>query len=407
MTRVNTKHLFLSLMLLILYLSCSSENRNDNFIKHQVKRTKFVNKITTSGIIEANKTYTVACPGIWGNVTITYLIPEGTSVNEGDTVCIIEASELKNSYQEAVKNLETAKAEYNKSIAELNLQYLLLDSQVKTIELSTEISRLDSSKIAFTSQAHQKLIELKIEKAEIEKEKIQKKLEFLKIINTSELKKMEMKIKQAENNVAREKEKLDKLVLKSNTAGMVIYAISPYSGNKIREGDIVWWNSTIIIIPDMSKMLIKLTVNEPHFKLIEKDQNVNITIDAFPDIKLTGKITKKTPMGKPIKKDSKVNFFEVFASIDSSKFKFQPGLSITCDVILESVPDAIVVPLLAVFEKDSLKVVYITKGEKYIRQTVKLKCNSDNYAVIAEGLKGNEEIILTEPPEDLITVRGK
>lgn len=393
-------------MLLMLYLSCSSENRNHNFIKHKVKRTVFVNKITTSGIIEANKTYSISCPGIWTDVTITYLIPEGTYVNEGDTVCIIEASELKNNYQEAVKNLETAKAEYNKSIAELNLQYLLLDSQVKTIELSTEISRLDSSKIAFTSQAHHKLIELEIKKAEIEKEKIQKKSEFLKIINTFELKKMEMKIKQAENKVAREKEMLDKLVIKSTTAGMVIYAIRS-SGNKIREGDIVWGGRLLIEIPDMSKMLIKLTVNEPHFKLIEKDQIVNITIDAFPNIKLTGKIIKKTPMGKPIKKDSKVNFFEVYASIDSSDFKIQPGLSITCDVILESVPDAIVVPLLAVFEKDSLKVVYITKGDKYIRQTVKLASHSDNYAVIAEGLKGNEEIILNEPPEDLITIRKR
>ena len=407
MTRVNTKHIFFFLMLLILYLSCSSENRYDNFIKHKVKRTEFINKITTYGIIEATKTYTIACPGIWEDATITYLIPEGTYVNEGDTVCIIEADELENDYKEAVKNLETTKAEYNKSIADLNLQYLLLDSQVKTIESSTEISRLDSIKLAFASQVYRKLIELEIEQAEIEKEKIQKKLEFLKIINKFELKRMEMKIKQAENNVARIKEQLDKLVLKSNTAGMVTYTILWTSGKKIREGDIVWGRMNIIQIPDMSKMLIKLTVNETHFKRIEKDQNINITIDAFPDIKLTGKITNKTPVGKPIKEDSNVKVFEVFASIDSSDFTIQPGLSITCDVIKESVPDTIVVPLLAVFEKDSLKVVYITEGEKYKRQIVKLACKSDNYAVIAEGLKGNEEIILTEPPEDLIIVRGE
>lgn len=174
MMRFNTKHIFLSLMLLILYLSCSSENRNDTFIKHKVKRTEFVSKITTSGIIEANKTYAIACPGIWTDATITYLIPEGTYVNEGDTVCILEASELKNNYQEAVKNLETAKAEYNKSIAELNLQYLLLDSQFKTIELSTEISRLDSSKIAFTSQAHQKKLSLKFKRLKFKKKKFKK-----------------------------------------------------------------------------------------------------------------------------------------------------------------------------------------------------------------------------------------
>ena len=57
-------------------------------------------------------------------------------------------------------------------------------------------------------------------------------------------------------------------------------------------------------------------------------------------------------------------------------------LLVKCDVILESIPDTIVVPLLAVFEKDSSKIVYISKGEKYKRQTVNLACNSDNFAVI-------------------------
>jgi HlyD family secretion protein len=404
MIRLKTEFV-LFLALFIFYSSCSSEKRSDNLIKHKVKKTTFVNKITTSGIIEANKTYAISCPGIWTDATITYLIPEGTYVKEGDTVCILESSVLSNSYEDALKNLESAKAEYNKSVATINMQYVMLDSEVKTIESSTEISRLDSSKLAFNSKANQKIIELKIKKDEIAKEKIERKLEFLKIINKSELKKMEMKIKQAENNVAREKEKLDKLVLKSNISGIVIYATSMTSGNKIRVGDIVWGNLPIIEIPDLSKMTIKLTVNESDFKLIEKDQNINVTIDAHPDSKLTGKITKKTPMGKPIKKDSKVNFFEVFASIDSLNIKIQPGLSITCDILLESIPDMVVVPLLAVFGKDSLKTVYITKGNKYLKQNVKLSHHNDNYAVISEGLKENDEITLSEPPENLVMKR--
>ena len=184
---------------------------------------------------------------------------------------------------------------------------------------------------------------------------------------------------------------------------MATYGILWSTGNKIKEGDIIWGRMPIIKIPDMSKMQIKLTVNEAHFKRIDKNQNVEISIDAFPDIQLTGKIILKTPMGKPIKKKSKVKMFDVFASIDSSEFTIQPGLSITCDVILESIPDTIVVPLLAVFEKDSSKIVYISEGGKFKRQTVNLACNSENFAVISEGLNENEEIILSEPPEDLIT----
>ncbi len=402
MNQVNTKAVILPLMLSILFLSCSSVDQPDNFVTLRVEKKDFVNKVTVSGVIEASKTYTIACPAIWTDATVTYLIPEGTYVNKGDTVCVLEASELENSYKGAVKNLETAKAEYNKSTANLNLQYLLLESQVRTIESSTAISQLDSSRLTFASPVQQKLIQLEIEKAEIEKNKIQKKLEFLKVINKSELRKMEMRIKQAENRVAREKEKLDKLILKSDITGMVIYSRLWTSGYKVKEGDIVWDNMPLIQIPDMSEMQVKLMVNETHFKQIEKDQNVRTTVDAYPDIKLKGKITKKTPMGKPIKRGSEVKVFEVFASVDSSDFKIQPGLSVSCDVILESVQDTVIVPLFAVFEDDSLKVVYIKDGEKYRKQTVELACNSDNYAVVSEGLVGNEEITLAEPPEELI-----
>ncbi len=401
--QIKRKYRYILWLLISFYISCSSENQSNEFLTYKVNKTDFVNKLNVTGIIETTKTYTIACPRLYTDVTIVYLIPEGTYVNIGDTVCILEASELENNYKEAIKNLETAKSEYNKSVANLNLQYLLLTSQVKIIQSSNEISHLDSSKLSFTSSTHQKLIELRIKKAEIEMNKIQNKLNFLKIINQSELKKMKMKIKQAENDVARKKAQLDKLVLKTNTAGMVTYGILWSTGDKIREGDIVWGNMPIVKIPDMSKMQIKLAVNEAQFKRIDKNQKVEISIDAFPNIQLAGKITMKTPMGKPIKKNSNVKMFDVFASIDSSEFTIQPGLSITCDVILESIPDTIVVPLLAVFEKDSSKVVYISKGQKYKRQIVKLACNSENYAVISEGLNKNEEIILTEPPEDLIT----
>jgi multidrug efflux pump subunit AcrA (membrane-fusion protein) len=401
--RINSKQLYILWLIIIFSLSCSSENRRNDFLIYKVNKTDFVNKLNVTGIIETTKTYTIACPRLRTDVTIVYLIPEGTHVKKGDTVCILEASELENKFKEAIKDLETAKSQYNKSVADLNLKYLLLTSQFKTIQSSNAISQLDSSKLPFTSPTQKKLIDLQIKKAEIEMEKIQNKLNFLKIINESELKKMKMKIKQAENNVARQKAQLNKLLLKSSTAGMATYATLWTTGNKIREGDIIWGTMPIIKIPDMSKMQIKLLVNEAQFKRIDKNQKVKITIDAFSDIPLTGKITMKTPMGRPIKKKSKVKMFDVFASIDSSEFTIQPGLSITCDVILESIPDTIVVPLLAVFEKDSSKIVYISEGEKFKRQIVNLASNSENFAVISEGLNENEEIILSEPPEDLIT----
>jgi RND family efflux transporter MFP subunit len=336
---------------------------------------------------------------------IFYLAPEGTNVSKGDTVCILKADKLENDYKEAIKNLETKKSDYEKAVAEYNLQKLLMEAQLKTNESSTQISYLDSSKLAFTTRVERKIIELELEKAAIEREKILNEMNFFEVINMAKLKKVEMEIRQAENNVARQKEQLDKLVLTSGTSGLVTYAISWMTGVKVKEGDNVWARMPIIIIPDLSKIQAKLTVNEAHFKRIEKDQKVNIIIDAYSDINLKGKITFKKPMGKPIRRDSKVKVFEVISSIDSSGFTIQPGLSVTVDVISESIQDTIIVPLSAVFEEDSLKIVYVSSGDIIKKQPVEVACYNESYAVIAEGLEAGLDIILMEPPEYLITER--
>ena len=390
------------LFILILFFSCSSQQDPEKIKRYQVQKIDFVNALRTSGFIEATSTHSIACPGINTDATILYLIPEGTTVQKGDTVCILEAREIENNHLEAIKQLENAQAEYEKSVANLNLQYLLLQSQVQTIDAQTDISKLDSAKQSFLPLTSRKIIQLKIERAEIEKDKLQKKLEFLQRINESELRKMKKKIEQAENNVAREKAILEKLVLKADVAGMIVYERLWTSGIKVREGDIVWGNMPIAQIPDMSQMQARLLVNDTKFKRIETDQEVTITIDAFPEIQLKGKIVKKAPMGKPIKEKSKIKIFEVYASVDSTDFRIQPGLSVTCDVYIESIPDTIVVPLLAIFDKDSTKIVYVKNGSVFTKQPVQIAASSENYAVISNGLKYSQEIALLIPPDALI-----
>ena len=364
-----------------------------------MKKQDYLNKVNATGVLEAIKNYSINCPGLRTDATVVYLIPEGTAVEKGDTICILEATEIENAYKEALRNLDNTRADYNITMADLNLQYIMLESQVKTIEAQTTISKLDSTQMDFVSEYSRQIIKLEIEKAEIEKEKIESKLHFLKRINEFELKKMEAKIKQEENKVAIEKEKLDKLVLKSDVPGMVVYERLWTSDAKIREGDIVWWQMPIAKIPDMSEMQVKLIVNDTKYKQIEKGQSVHIRVDAFPEILLTGKVIKKTPMGKPIKKGSKIKEFEIYCKIDTLDMKLQPGLSVTCDVIVESIPDTLVLPMCAIFEKDSIKIVYIQEEGLFCPKPVQIAKNNASYAIITDGLSEKEIIALSEPPD--------
>jgi HlyD family secretion protein len=382
------------LLVLLAWLVGCNQNDIQGKIVIKVGKHDYSHIVTANGILEALNTYSVCCPEIDTDGKIASLIPEGSIVQKGDTICVLQAAEIDNFYKEAQKNYATAKAEYNKSLADLNLKYLLLQSQVKTIEAQTAISKLDSTQLAFVSEYRRKIIQLEIKKAEIQKQKIESQLTFLKRINESELKKLKSRIIQENNNMLRAKAKLDKLVLLAELPGLVQYELNWNTGLKPREGDIVWNQMPIVKIPDLSKLQIKLTVNDTKYKQIENNQTVRIDVDAMPEIHLTGKVTKKLPVGRPISRESKIREFDIYCSIDTLSAPLQPGLSVTCDVIVDVIPDTLVIPTCALFDRDSTKIVYAQEKGKFVSRVVKVAKNNSSYAVISKGLTENDVITL-------------
>jgi hypothetical protein len=386
------------ILLIALFSIFSACNTNsENYRYHTIARTDYQNVIRVSGFLEAENSSHIVVPRLHTDVTILKLISEGTHVYPGDTVCILEASEVENKYLNALNELEIAKKEYNKSVENLALETLLLESQVKTIETSTQISRLDSVQSEFSSESTRRIIELEIQIAEVEKEKIKNKLRFLKEINKSELARLKLIIDQAQNDVDRAKSSLDKLTITTKKEGLVLLSKHWPSGNLLIEGDIVWDGYSLLTIPDLSTLQAKLVVSESHFKRILPDQKVNIQVDAFPDVTLTGKIHRKRGGGKRVKKKSPIKVYEISVKLDTVPKLLQPGLSLTCDVFIEDIPDTIAIPLICVFDQDSSKVVYVRNKNKFIERRVTVAEQSSTMTVICDGLE-EKEVISTYIP---------
>lgn len=383
-------------------LSCSGGEQKGTVLTYKVERKEYLDRITVKGNLESISTYSIVAPRVMSRLTINWLVDEGTFVAKGDTVCLLEATSLEERYTTALNQYELAVAEYNKSKADLDLQYLMLESQVNSIDLSTSIARLDSLQLQFTSPLEKRKIELEMEKAEVERNKLLSKLEFLKRINESELKKMELRIMRQQNNINRAKDQLEKLVLVSSLDGIVMYANSRRTGNKIAEGEQAWTSMPLLEIPRMDQVQAKLFVNETNFKQIEKEQEVLVRVYARPDLLLSGKILRKAPMGKPARRGSQVKVYEVTASLDSASVSVQPGLSISCEVFLNRIADTLVVPTISVFEQDSVKILYVEEGRKFRPRTIEIATGNNEFTVIKSGLTGTETIAAIRPPESLI-----
>jgi len=200
----------------------------------------------------------------------------------------------------------------------------------------------------------------------------------------------------------------DGIVMRTEAPRMMIMSSegSGTFGGPIREGSVLppFGNSAVLQFPDLSKMQVSAEVAEANFKKIEKGQKVFITVDAANKLATTGIVNRKSLMGKTAQRwsDSKVKFYEVIIDIDSCHTKMKPGLSADCMITLKEEKDTVFVPTLAIFERDSAKVVYVRNKGNFIPVKVETGSSGSSHTIITSGLKGDEVIALSEPPNSLI-----
>lgn len=383
------------LTLLFCFSSCNLKDK-ENISTYAISNTDFEHSILIEGIVEPIRFTSLVCPRNVDGI-VTFLIENGTYVNEGEVVCIIEDNNQQNNYDNLKNSLETAIAELNKVNADLKLQYALLEAQVQNNEVDTEIADLDSLQLLFATPTQRRIKELELERAYVEKAKFEQKLKALDIINQSEVKKLEINIQQLTNRLQSAEKILEELTIRAPKKGLAIVADSRMTGEKLKVGDNVWNNMPVVTIPEMSEMKVKMSVNETDFRQINENDSVAFTFDAMPGNSGYGRIIKKLPVGQPYKRDSKVKFFEVEASLDSVLQLPEPGFTANSRIITNYINDTIVVPQVAIYDVDSMKVVYARNNKKYEVRQIMTGASSMKESVVTSGLKQGDVISLIKP----------
>ena len=75
----------------------------------------------------------------------------------------------------------------------------------------------------------------------------------------------------------------------------------------------------------------------------------------------------------------------------------RPGLLADVEIIVEHIPNAINVPMQAIFEREGKPVVYVKNGKVFEPRAIKPFKRSESVMVIAEGLKAGEVVALADP----------
>jgi HlyD family secretion protein len=412
------KFFIVTIVLSILLPSCKP--KTTNLITFDLKRSDYTDLITASGTIQAVVNTPIMAPmGYFGEMTVARAVPEGSFVQKGDTICVLECAPMMQQLDKQLQDLENLQADFKKLEADNALNRALLDARMKENKAGMAISELDSVQIRFAPRIKQQLMGLELQKSRIEEKKLQKKYEAEKKIDESEIRQLKSRISQAETQVKSMQDQASALTILAPKSGMVTKSemagrmfISFGEGDALeiggypKTGSLIFPEMALMQLPELDQMQVLVKVQEVDYKRIEKGQKVEITVDSRDKLRTTGSVKLKSLAGKS-DYDSKVKLYDVTVSVDSCHLQMSPGLSARCDIFINKVMDTVVVPTVAIFERDSMKVIYVEDGDKFRQVPVETGLTNNSRTIITKGLTGTETISLMEPPQKIVIKTNK
>lgn len=397
-------------LLLIVYFKWNKKTDNE-VITCKVVKGQIDIKVHTSGQLEAEKSENIVVPselasrnvGIY-EIKISDLIVEGSVVDSGQFIATLDHKVIEEVLTKAKEETE---------LSSVALQDAKMDSSLTLSnfrdQLINSTSDVEEKKIIVAESAYESPSVIK--KAEMDLEKVVRKLE-------QDKKGFELKERQAKSKVDRaaldlqQKQKKiddllklsDALTIKAPKQGMVIYA-KDRMGSKIQVGTSVsTWNPIIATLPDMTKLISKTYVNEIDISKIKIGQKVTLSIDAFPEKELKGEVISVANIGQPMpKSDAKV--FEVKIRVFGFDPLLKPAMTTSNTIVTGVYDKQLIIPSEAIYSNDSIKYVYLKKNG-IVRQIVDPGGENENYTIINKGLAEGDVLTLNEPekPDDIKTV---
>lgn len=374
-----------------------------------VKKGEFIISLTLKmGELEAIRSNNISAPRVRGSLKITQLWPEGEKVDVGDLIVQFDPEEFKKRLTDTEQAFEVAKAELEKTIANQKAEIARLESEIEDKEASLRLEQLNLQKMEYEPEVKKEETGLNVKRAELALIQAKKKLETQKTVHAAERRKLELDVAQKGRELEASKKDLTGLGIHAEKPGIVVYG-KIWRGDrmeKIRVGDQPWGGQPIIDLPDLSSMQIKTFVNEVDVDKLKVGQKAMIKLDALSEPTFHGSITSIATLGHQKEDEKNVKVFDVVIKIDEEDSRLKPGMSASSQVIIETIPDKVYVPLESVFEKNGKTLVYRMNSGQARERVVKVGKKNDNYVIVEEGVTPGDLVTLRDPTLTLQELGG-
>ena len=126
----------------------------------------------------------------------------------------------------------------------------------------------------------------------------------------------------------------------------------------VDEGETVTANQPLLRIVDLDQLNGVLSVTERDYGQLQVDQIVILDVDAFPDEKFTGHISRVSPVFDEATRQARVE-----VTVDNKDHRLKPGMFIRANVELGASDSAVTVPEQALVTRNSESGVFVLNDD--------------------------------------------
>ena len=373
---------------------------------YRVKKDNFEAIISCKGEIQSEKAVLISIPDVLGDrkleiwdTQIKDMIPEGSIVEKGDYVALLDQGrikQLKETNEEALKKLIF---NYNDEKIDSAVELVELRNGIDQFIFDLDLKRIEMEQSVYESPAFQR-------KAQMAYERALRQLDAKTRAYQLTQKTLKVKVLRFETQIAEATEKDQKYQLAFDGArilapqpGMLIYGRTFGRGGsrKLTVGSWVsMQNPVIATLPDLSILASETYVEEIYIAKIKVGDSARVYIDALKNQEKTGVISAISNVGQEMSGfESKV--FKVTIRIASDNKKIKPAMTTSNEIIISKEPNMLVIPRAALFSEGPEQFVYLKEFSGVTVRKVTCGNMSEKLVVIKSGLKEGDKILLNKP----------
>ncbi len=409
----------------------------------KVQREELLVTVVEDGNLESAVNIDIKCE-VAGGTSILWIVDDGKEVEKGEKIVELDSAALEESINQqriAFEKARAAKIQAEKDYAAAKLavdEYLqgtfvqAVQDQDAQITIAEENLRSAQNALEHSERMFRKgyisALDLESQKFSVQRAQLELAsartakdvlVKFTKVKTVQELEskrdssEAQMRSEGAsfdleESRLKRLEGQLEKCIIKAPASGMAVYANDQggrFGGSQqaqIEEGAMVRERQTILRLPDLAQMQVKVNVHESKVEMlgrawkesIDRGEDLRAVIRIL-DRELRGKLSNIANQPEPSGWwTGNIKEYGTIIAIDGTPEGLRPGMTAECEILVAHLQDVLTIPVAAVVEQRGEYLAWIRTAEGFERRPLVLGATNDQFVEVQDGLLEGMDVVL-------------